>query len=360
MGTLVVSDLRETFQGKRVLVTGSTGFKGSWLACWLKMLGAEVFGYALEPERNIDHFCVIKLGEHILQEYGDIRDYPHLSDFMRGVAPTFVFHLAAQPLVRRSYQEPKLTVDTNVGGSVNLLEAVRHTPSVRALIYITSDKSYRNREWCWGYRENDELGGKDPYSASKAAAEIIFSAYVSSFFKNRPDFGAASTRAGNVIGGGDWSQDRIVPDCIRALKNRQPIRLRSPKATRPWQHVLEPLSGYLVLAWHLIEDPNNFNEAFNFGPESSTVRTVRELAEIIIHEWGSGSLEVAQDESDYHEAGMLHLNCDKAQQLLGWRPRWGFKETVEKTVAWYRQSMEGIDPLIITRTQIEEYMERWR
>lgn len=360
MGNLVAEDLRETFHGQRVLITGSTGFKGSWLACWLDLLGAEVYGFALEPERREDLFYATGLGEYIHQELGDIRDYTRLHDFLQAVGPAFVFHLAAQPLVRRSYLEPKLTVDTNVGGSLNILEAIRNTPGIRALVYITSDKCYLNQEWCWGYRENDLLGGKDPYSASKAAAEIIFAAYVSSFFDDRREFGAASARAGNVMGGGDWSPDRIVPDCIRALKEEQPIRLRHPDATRPWQHVLEPLAGYLVLAQSLTDDPGRFRGSYNFGPDTATLKTVRELAESIIREWGGGSIELVESEKGYAEAGLLHLNSDKARQMLGWRPRWDFQETVEKTVGWYREYLKGSDPLRLTRTQIQEYMERWR
>ena len=356
MGDLV-GDLEGTFGGSRVLVTGSTGFKGSWLSCWLTLLGAEVHGYALEPERREDLFSAAGLGGSIRQEYGDIRDYPRLLSFFQAVKPDFVFHLAAQPLVGRSYLEPKLTVDTNVGGSLNVLEAVRKTPGIRALVYITSDKCYLNREWCWGYRENDTLGGRDPYSASKAAAEIIFAAFASSFFDRRERFGAASARAGNVMGGGDWSPDRIVPDCIRALSADQPIRLRQPGATRPWQHVLEPLCGYLALAHRLVEDPARYRGSYNFGPDSATMKTVQELAEAVLRAWGRGSLDLAVGEQGYAEAGLLHLNSDKARQVLGWRPRWDFRETVGKTVAWYRGYLEGADPLDLTTAQIHEYME---
>jgi CDP-glucose 4,6-dehydratase len=360
MGDLAGVALGETFGGERVLVTGSTGFKGSWLSCWLRLLGAEVHGYALEPEREEDLFAAAGLGGRIHQEYGDIRDYPRLHAFFREVKPAFVFHLAAQPLVRRSYEDPKLTVDTNVGGSLNVLEAVRNTPGIRALVYITSDKCYLNREWCWGYRENDTLGGKDLYSASKAAAEILFAAYSSSFFDGRQGFGAASARAGNVVGGGDWSPDRIVPDCIRALREGQPVRLRQPGATRPWQHVLEPLAGYLTLARRLAEDPEKYRGPYNFGPDAATMQTVRDLAMAILRAWGRGSLEIAGEDGGHPEAGLLHLSSDKARQVLGWRPRWGFPETVEKTVAWYRGFLDGEDPLRLTEAQVREYMEGWR
>ena len=248
MDRVVMRDLLAAFAGKRVLVTGDTGFKGSWLCMWLHRLGAEVTGFALPPKLDIDHFNLLRLDRVIRHVDGDIRDLPALQRAFEEFQPEILFHLAAQSLVRYSYDEPKLTFDTNVGGSINVLECVRATPSLRAVVYVTSDKCYRNKEWIWGYRENDELGGRDPYSASKAAAELVFSAYVDSYFAQRSALGIASVRAGNVIGGGDWAADRIVPDSIKSLQAHQPILLRNPNATRPWQHVLEPLSGYLVLA----------------------------------------------------------------------------------------------------------------
>jgi CDP-glucose 4,6-dehydratase len=271
------------------------------------------------------------------------------------VQPEFVFHLAAQPLVRFSYDDPKLTFDTNVGGSVNILEAVRATPSIRALIYVTSDKCYRNKEWLWGYRENDELGGRDPYSASKAAAELVFSSYQDSFFSKRSGFGAASVRAGNVIGGGDWAADRIVPDCIRSLQNNEPIVLRNPGATRPWQHVLDPLSGYLQAAIALYHDPAGFSGAWNFGPDDSSIRSVKDLAEKIIVSWGEGRIEVSPQQNAPHEATLLHLNCDKSRQLLGWRPCWDVDRAVAETVRWYREVVAGRPVLDISRQQIKDF-----
>jgi CDP-glucose 4,6-dehydratase len=345
------------FRGKRVLITGDTGFKGSWLSLWLSRLGAQVSGYALPPERIDDHFNLLKLRERIAHQDGDIRDLQRLENCFERTQPEFVFHLAAQALVRRSYREPKETFDTNIGGSVNVLECVRASPSVRSLVYITSDKCYKNREWTWGYRENDELGGRDPYSASKAAAELVFCAYGDSFFQTREGLGFASTRAGNVIGGGDWSQDRIVPDCVRALGCGRPIVLRKPNATRPWQHVLEPLSGYLTLAAALYREPKRFSSAWNFGPHSEANHTVHDLAQTIIAEWGSGVIEAQTSAVDPHEAGLLHLNCDKAYHALGWQPRWDFARTVHETVAWYRAMATGRDVLEVSMAQINAYME---
>jgi CDP-glucose 4,6-dehydratase len=352
-----VNTVYEHFKNKKVLITGDTGFKGSWLAYWLHYLGAKVYGFALPPERTYDHYAALGLGQLIHHQDGDIRDFPQALDFLESPKPEFVFHLAAQPLVRRSYTDPKLTFDTNIGGSVNVFEAIRLTPSVKVLIAITSDKCYKNKEWCWGYRENDELGGKDPYSSSKAAAELVFSAYKESFFEDMPQFGAASVRAGNVIGGGDWSIDRIVPDCIRALKNNEPIQLRNPDATRPWQHVLEPLSGYLLLASRMYENPKSFGCSYNFGPDSGEMYTVKCLAEELIAFWGAGVIEITKKDDDPKEAGLLHLNCDKAHHDLGWHSRWNFKKTVEQTAQWYKTVNDGENTVSITRQQIIEYME---
>lgn len=347
----------EIFKKKRILITGDTGFKGSWLAYWLHHLGAEVYGFALPPERDYDHYAALGLQKLIHHQGGDVREFDGIHEFMKKTRPEFVFHLAAQPLVRKSYNEPKLTFDTNVGGTINILEAVRSTPAVKVLVTITSDKCYRNKEWCWGYRENDELGGKDPYSASKAAAELVYSAYQDSFFSDRPEFGAASVRAGNVIGGGDWSTDRIVPDCIRALQAGKPIELRNPHATRPWQHVLEPLSGYLLLAARLYKNPAPFRGSYNFGPESREMHTVEDVARELISVWGAGEIRITKKASDPPEAGLLHLNCDKAHHALGWYPRWGFEKTVKQTARWYKLVKEGENAESVTRQQIIEYME---
>ena len=347
----------EHFKNKKVLITGDTGFKGSWLAYWVHHLGAKVYGFALPSEKNDDHYTALGLKKLIHHKDGDVREFTQVRDFIKKIQPEFVFHLAAQPLVRKSYNEPKLTFDTNVGGSVNILEAVRLTPSVKVLITITSDKCYKNKEWCWGYRENDELGGKDPYSASKAAVEIVYSAYQESFFNARPQFGAASVRAGNVIGGGDWSTDRIVPDCIRALQNNKPVELRNPHATRPWQHVMEPLSGYLLLASRMYEKPKQFGGSYNFGPDGGEMHTVKDLAEELIAVWGEGDIKITKKDDDPKEAGLLHLNCDKANHDLRWHSRWDFIKTVEQTAKWYKTVNEGGNVGSITKQQIIEYME---
>lgn len=355
MGNLVntVASLR----GKRILLTGDTGFKGSWLALWLAEADAEVYGYALPPLREEDHFNLLGLCNRIHHCDGDIRDRDRLNSFFKQAQPEVVFHLAAQALVRESYQNPKATFDTNIGGSVNLLECVRETSSVKTLIYVTSDKCYRNREWIWGYRENDELGGRDPYSASKAAAEIVFSAYGDSFFASRPNFGYASVRAGNVIGGGDWSSDRIIPDCFRSVYNSEPILLRNPQSTRPWQHVLEPLSGYLTLAGALAENPQQYSGTWNFGPCEESNRTVKELVQAVVEIWGSGQINLIQQNSNWHEAGLLHLNCDKSHHQLGWRPQWNFEQTVTETVDWYQSFSEGQSMSQKSIYQIQRYME---
>jgi CDP-glucose 4,6-dehydratase len=356
MGKVVASDeYLKSFKGRRVFVTGHTGFKGSWLAFLLNEIGAEVLGYALPPSGKMNHFKLLGLAQTIGHVEADIRDGEELAATMIKFEPEFVFHLAAQALVRPSYSDPKSTFETNVMGSVNLLEAVRKCNSVRSLVYITSDKCYENLEWLWGYRENDRLGGHDPYSASKASAELIFSAYIRSFFFDRPKFGAASTRAGNVIGGGDWAVDRIIPDCVRAIESKKPIDLRNPSATRPWQHVLEPLSGYLLLAANLRKNPSGFAGSWNFGPSAKEVRTVLEVAEYLIARFGSGSINCVSIEKSYHEAGLLQLNCDKAHQILGWHPRCDFERTLEMTVDWYRNVQGGEEAEKVTREQLYDY-----
>lgn len=357
MDQMVSKESLQIFRGKRVLVTGDTGFKGSWLCLWLHQLGAQVCGYALPPENEDDHFNLLGLDGLIEHVTGDIRDIAAVKVAFDKYQPELVFHLAAQPLVRFSYAEPKLTFDTNVAGSVNILEAVRECDSLKAMVYVTSDKCYRNSEWIWGYRENDELGGHDPYSASKAAAELVFSSYQDSFFQKRPGFGAATVRAGNVIGGGDWAADRIVPDAIRALRSGKEIFLRNPNSTRPWQHVLEPLSGYLLVAAKLLEAPKRFSGAWNFGPNAQSIRTVKDLAEMIVSDWGSGRVEIAPQHNAPHEANLLHLNCDKAHQLLRWQPKWEVARAVGETVAWYRGIHQGQNALEISSKQISDYME---
>ncbi len=357
MGHMEMNVLQRIFKGKRVLVTGDTGFKGSWLSLWLHELGADVCGFALPPEKEDSHFSLLKLGSVVRHVDGDIRDLKQVQAMVDGFKPEVMFHLAAQAIVRVSYQEPKRTFDTNVGGSVNVLEAVRTSNSLKAVVYITSDKCYRNNEWVWGYRENDVLGGHDPYSASKAAAEMVFAAYQDSFLASKKDFGMASARAGNVIGGGDWAQDRIIPDCIRSLKEGIPVVVRNPLSTRPWQHVLEPLSGYLTLAAKLLEDPKKYSGSYNFGPKVQSIKTVKQLVDQSIAAWGHGKCEVAVQANAPHESGLLHLNCDKANQLLSWYPLWDFDRTILETMKWYKQVLAGQSAMAITKGQINGYME---
>jgi CDP-glucose 4,6-dehydratase len=351
---MTADQLEHCYRGRSVLVTGDTGFKGTWLSLLLQTMGARVTGFALPPERSDDFFVSAAVGDLIHHRNGDIRDVDALKRTFEDSQPEIVFHLAAQALVRRSYEEPKMTFDTNVGGSTNVLECVLRVPSVRALIYVTSDKCYRNREWIWGYREGDELGGHDPYSASKAAAELVFSSYLDSFFRTRKGFGAASVRAGNVIGGGDWSTDRIVPDCIRSLRDKKVVVLRNPEASRPWQHVLDPLHGYLMLGARLVEDAANYSGAWNFGPNSDSTRTVMDLASRIIKAWGSGNITVNSVQS-VHEAGTLHLNCDKAHRVLKWSPTWNFERAVDETVRWYAETASGRSARDTALLQIAAY-----
>lgn len=353
-------DISRVFGGRRVFITGHTGFKGSWLAFLLNEAGANVMGFSLTPSTQVNHFDLLELDKKIKHVVGDVRDAALLSSTLNQFQPEFVFHLAAQALVRPSYDDPAATFSTNVMGSVNLLDAVRKCDSVRSLVYVTSDKCYENVEWIWGYRESDQLGGRDPYSASKAAAELVFSSYARSFFEQRPLLGTASARAGNVIGGGDWAVDRIIPDCMRAIACGESVCLRNPVATRPWQHVLEPIAGYLLLAARLYEEPTRWGGAWNFGPSTQEVRTVQNVAEVIISHIGKGRVEVVQSPTQVHEARLLQLNCDKAQQLLGWHPRWDVDKTLEATALWYKAFMNGDNASDITRVQIKEFFSKER
>jgi CDP-glucose 4,6-dehydratase len=340
-----------------VFITGHTGFKGAWLAYWLTELGAQVIGYSLEPEYEHTVFEKLNLVEAITHHVADIRDMATLSQVMQAAKPDIVFHLAAQALVRRSYADPLLTFQTNVMGSLHVLEAIRHTSSVQALVYITSDKCYWNQEWVWGYRETDPLGGPDPYSASKACAEHIFKSYYLSYFKDREHFGCGSTRAGNVIGGGDRSCDRIVPDIIRASEAGQPLSLRNPDATRPWQHVLDPLHGYLCLGKHLYETPAQYTgEAWNFGPSHHSIKTVLELAATMQTTLKNLNIQVERLPDAVHESTLLHLSIDKAQSLLKWAPKLPFQEAVLKTAEWYQRVQNGESARDVTREQIAQFM----
>lgn len=328
------------YRGKKVLVTGHTGFKGSWLSIWLRELGADVIGYALEPYTERDNFVVTGLTDKITDIRGDIRDYEKLLKVFQDCQPQIVFHLAAQPLVRLSYEIPKDTYDVNVGGTVNVLEAIRVTDSVKVAVMVTSDKCYENKEWIWGYRENDSMGGYDPYSSSKGAAELVIAGYRNSFFNpdrySQHGKAIASVRAGNVIGGGDWAKDRIIPDCIRALEQNKPIEIRNPQAIRPWQHVLEPLAGYLLLAAKLYQEPDKYAQAWNFGPDYDSVVNVKDIVELVIKNWGSGEWEDVSDKNAVHEATLLALDCNKAKRYLRWKPILDIEEALKFTVEWYK------------------------
>ena len=350
------------YKGKRVLVTGDTGFKGSWLALWLHELGAQVTGMALPPNTEPSLFQLLALNSMIHHINADIRNTEEVKNAFQQAKPHIVFHLAAQALVRDSYNDPKATFDTNIGGTVNVLEAIRECPEVRAAVVITSDKCYENNEWVWGYRENDPLGGHDPYSASKGAAEIVSAAYRRSYFDQKglgPHLGFATARAGNVIGGGDWAKDRIIPDCVRALAADKPIVIRNPQATRPWQHVLEPLWGYLLLAARLLESPDTFSGAWNFGPRASDQITVLELAEHFIDVWGSGTIQTPHIEKQApHESHLLNLNVDKAAFTLKWKPVLDSSSAIDWTAHWYKFWHEHIDNIVdLSVRQIREFQE---
>jgi CDP-glucose 4,6-dehydratase len=349
--------------GRRVLLTGHTGFKGSWLSLWLLRLGAEVLGYALEPEPGRSLFTELGIDQGQLHHrLGDLRDLETLKQVVEEAQPEVVLHLAAQPLVQRSYRDPLGTWATNVQGSLHLLEALKSLQHTCAVVMVTTDKVYANREWDFGYREEDRLGGHDPYSASKAAAELAIASWRASFCgpvpHQTPHLAIATARAGNVIGGGDWAEDRIVPDAIRALAAGEPILVRNPEATRPWQHVLEPLSGYLLLAERLAAAGGGarhpYADAFNFGPALEANRPVRELVEAATQHW-PGNWQDLSDPAAPHEAGRLHLQIDKAHHQLSWRPRWDFATTVARTVAWYRAVHEGASALDCCLADLEAY-----
>lgn len=349
------NSLLSHFRDAKVLITGDTGFKGSWLSFALANAGAKIWGYSLPSDVN-SHYRYLELETLINHIDGDIRDFIKLSKLIADIKPEFIFHLAAQALVGQSYKNPLETYSTNIMGSANLLEAIRSCDSVRSVIYVTSDKCYQNNEWVWGYRESDILGGDDPYSSSKACAELIFSSFSKSYFDYNKSIGLASVRAGNVIGGGDWSMGRIVPDCIGAIHGDTPIKLRSPKATRPWQHVLEPLSGYMLLAKKINESGKLFSGSWNFGPNKSENRNVLDVAKEIVKVMGSGSIEILGDQSmQIHEANLLQLNCDKANTLIGWNSKWSFEETIKITAGWYKAFYKGRPPREITKNNLEKY-----
>ncbi len=354
------------WSGRRVLITGHTGFKGSWLSLWLLQLGAEVHGLALAPEPVAapmqSLFEGLRLEEQLGAGHrlGDIRDPAALAAAVQACQPEVVLHLAAQPLVRRSYSDPLGTWSTNVQGTLQLLESLKMLEHPCAVVLITTDKVYENREWEWGYREHDRLGGHDPYSASKAAMELLVESWRASFCgtapHQTPQLAIATARAGNVIGGGDWATDRIVPDAIRAWVSNQPVAVRNPQATRPWQHVLEPLAGYLRLAERLSDEPSNHSRAYNFGPTAEANRSVADLLNELQPHWsGAAGWTDASAGEQPHEAGLLHLVADRAQRDLGWRPYWSFTETSRRTADWYQQVVRGADTRACCLADLEAY-----
>lgn len=349
------------WQGRKVFLTGHTGFKGSWLTLWLHSLGAQVTGYSLAPETHPNLFSLARVDSGIQSIIGDIRDRYGLVAALKAATPEVVIHMAAQPLVRESYLNPVETYETNVLGTVHLLEAIRHVPGVRSVVIVTTDKCYENREWDWGYRENEAMGGYDPYSSSKGCAELATSAFRRSYFNpsRHAEHGVAiaSARAGNVIGGGDWAADRLIPDVIRAIVDGKSVDIRNPSAIRPWQHVLEPLSGYLILAESLYTNGVRHADAWNFGPNDADAQPVQAIVERLTSQWGDGASWKLDGSDHPHEATYLKLDCSKARAQLGWRPRWDLEHTLDNIVAWYKAAARHDDMRAFTLAQINEYSQ---
>ena len=349
-----------SWKGRRVFMTGQTGFKGSWLALWLTRLGAKVRGYGLDPWTQPNMFAVAKMGRLIEDVRGDIRDFEKLRTSLADFAPQVVFHLAAEPLVRRSYRDPLSTYAVNVMGTAHLLEAVRATPGVKVVVCITTDKCYDNKEWVWPYRESDALGGYDPYSSSKACAELVAAAYRSSYFADKVaargrGVAVATARAGNVIGGGDWSEDRLIPDLVRGFASGEAVRIRRPLSIRPWQHVLEPLQGYILLAERLLQGDPNCASAFNFGPREEDAWSVEQIASKLASLWGNGANWVRDADPGAHEARYLKLDSSKARAELQWNPKLTIQSALEWTAAWYRSAGSGADMQDFSFEQIAAY-----
>lgn len=349
----------EFWRGKCVLLSGHTGFKGSWLSLWLQSMGAKVVGYALAPPKTPNMFEIADVAQGMSSIIGDIRDMTMLQSVFTDFKPEIVIHMAAQPLVLYSYHNPVETYATNVMGTVNMLECVRHTPTIRSVVVVTTDKCYENKEWVWGYRENEPMGGFDPYSNSKGCAELVTAAYRSSYFNSnkysKHGVSLASARAGNVIGGGDWSQDRLIPDILSAFEQGQAVEIRSPHAIRPWQHVMEPLRGYLTLAEKLFEHGSNYSEGWNFGPRDEDVKPVSWIVEEMANQWGQEAKWKIDDGIHPHEAHYLKLDISKARSLLNWHPVLSLKESLALTVDWAKQLRIGASMREVTFTQLDNY-----
>ena len=353
---------RSFWKGKKVFLTGHTGFKGSWLSLWLQKMGAEVKGFSLQPPTNPSLFIESSVAEDMESDIGDVRDSERLFQSVSDFKPQIVFHMAAQSLVRFSYDSPIETYATNVMGTVHLLDAIRRIGGVKAIVNITSDKCYENREWVWSYREIDPMGGYDPYSSSKGCAELVSSAYRQSYYNTSQyeshGCALASVRAGNVIGGGDWAVDRLIPDMLRAFEKKEIVRIRNPFAIRPWQHVLEPLSGYLTLAQYLFQQGPEFSEGWNFGPDESDSKSVQWVVETLAKSWGSDARWEKDSDEHPHEANFLKLDCSKARLKLKWRPILELPETIEKIVLWHKTWLSGADIRKHTLKEIEDYMSK--
>jgi len=331
----------EFWNRKKVFLTGHSGFKGSWTSLWLQSMGAIVKGYSLEPNTTPNLFSAANVSENMDSEIGDIRDLKQISKSMKDFNPDVLIHMAAQPLVRLSYQEPVDTYTTNVIGTVNVLEAARNCANLKAIVSITTDKCYENNEWAWGYRENEPMGGHDPYSSSKGCAELVTAAYRNSFFNTNDTPFLASGRAGNVIGGGDWAEDRLIPDILKAFEKEQSVIIRNPLSTRPWQHVLEPISGYLVLAERLYNDGEAFAEGWNFGPKDEDCKPVGWILDLMVEKWGKGANWELDKNNNPHEAGFLKLDCSKAALKLNWTPKWHLDKTLDLIVDWHQNWLSG-------------------
>jgi len=354
--------IKNFYKGKKVLVTGATGFKGSWLCSWLLQLGAKVYGSGYSPNQNKNLFYKLKLQKKIKLGIFDIREKKKLEKFIIKTKPKIIFHLAAQPLIIESYLKPHETININVGGTLNILEASKKFNFIKSVVLITSDKCYENVGKLTRYKEKDVLGGIDPYSASKSSSELIIRAYRESFFKNKKKCGISSARAGNVIGGGDWSANRLIPDGIRSLLNKKSIFLRNPNFNRPWQHVLEPLRGYLVLAKRQFKDPKKYSDAWNFGTRNNSVKSVKEIVQYMVKFWGSGKIKINK-QNKYYEQKNLQLDIKKAKSKLNWYPTYSVKKAVQITTEWYREVfLLKNDPYKVTNKQIKEYMDEnnWR
>jgi CDP-glucose 4,6-dehydratase len=355
MGRIIGNVSPSFWKGKKVFLTGHTGFKGSWLSLWLQNMGAVVKGYALEPNTTPNLFTQAKVAQNMDSEIGDVTDLNHITESMKAFDPDVLIHMAAQPLVRLSYEDPVTTYNTNIMGTVNVIEAARKCDNLKSIVAVTTDKCYENKEWVWGYREDEPMGGHDPYSSSKGCAELVIAAYRNSYFNVANSPALASVRAGNVIGGGDWSTDRLVPDILKAFEKKVPVVVRNPNATRPWQHVLEPLSGYLVLAQRLYEDGQLFAEGWNFGPKGEDCKSVGWILDKMVAQWGGSASWELDENNNPHEAGYLKLDCSKAAMHLGWYPKLRLEQTLEGIIKWHKAFLDGANMREICLTEIRNY-----